>query len=201
MKNAKEKDFDKAGLHWTTGKIVCLCAKLLDQIDGSIRGCLTLSGEDERKILEGFFNFLIINKVSKIGGKGNVDFDIPFIIGRALVHDIGLPLMLQSNTVDDVDKIFGWGKQASQRATLDRYAFALGIEGKTMHGSEVQGLVNNIRLGIEKWSTLELYCNRDVEIPLDILRRYSKIFTVTNTGEDDGITVRENKGETGLLTA
>ncbi len=174
--NAKAKDLDKTALHWTTGKIICICA-----IDPILQKGFTFSGDDERKILTQFFSLLETGYGSLVG-KNSDTFDIPYIVGRAMALDLGLPRTLQ-HAVTDVDKIFGWSAATTQRANLNRYAFGLGIDTKTSHGSKVQSVYRNIVQGRESWKVLEEYCMQDVKITAEILTRYYKPFTKEENDE------------------
>ena len=194
-KKAKAKELEKLSKHWTTGKVVCICAAILDSISGCHTATNCYTGDDEKAIIEGFFNMLVKEYISRCSGKGSQDFHVPFIIGRALVHKTGIPPILRNSNIDDVDKIFGYSKASSQRASLARYAHALGLSynEKMPNAASVLPM---IRLGIENWSTIEQSCRKNAEISLDILARYGIIFTNdNNVGGKYGSTVCENQAK------
>jgi predicted PolB exonuclease-like 3'-5' exonuclease len=176
--NAKAKDLEQAGLHWWTGKIICIgCYDMLSNTEWFFYG------DDEQKILVDFFTLLETNSYTNIIGKSSSDFDIPFIIGRTLRHNIGLPTILRRTNLDDVNKMFSFSKTSSQISSLANYAWGLEIEGKLGHGSQVQTMYNLAMLGDNKqWQDIANYCKRDVMIVVEMVNRYYKCF-INQKGE------------------
>lgn len=158
----RAKDLEKAPLHWWTGKVVCI---------GAIHGdeCLTFSGEDEAVNLAKFFDWALDIDCPLIGKSGDY-FDMPFIVGRCLANDMGIPGFLRpGRSIQDVDQIFSFSSHCDQRSNLANYAFGLGIQGKTGHGSDVAAMYE-----AKEWEKLETYCIRDVEIVAEMMKRWLK---------------------------
>ncbi len=171
----RHDDEDKAALHWWTGKILCIGAKSLDQPANSF----VFAGPDEKEILCLFFDRLAKEgQVQLIGKSGDV-FDRPFVIGRAMANDTGIPSALRPyRAVEDIDHIFGFSARCNQTGKLNDYAQGLGIDGKTGHGGDVKGIYDEARLGnSDAWTKIANYCLNDVHITYEILRRWQKDYT------------------------
>jgi hypothetical protein len=161
---ANRKDaLEKAGLHWWTGRVVCICWKLGDkQTTGII-------SRNEKHVLNNFF--AACNSVTDpfLIGKNGTDFDIPFLVGRCLAHDVGVPQFLRpQRPIDDINRVFGYVRN-SQWGKLGDYAWGLGLDGKLADGSQVQTMWDE-----DKHDEIFDYCLRDVEIPAELLARYTK---------------------------
>jgi len=160
----RRKDIERAALHWTTGQIVCISCV------SEFTPAVVWSGLDERKVIFGFFEYLQSCNGYYPCGKSFKNFDLPFIVGRAMVHKLAIPGKLKiNNVIADIDDIFGVSARSNQHASLADYAFALDIPGKLdgLDGSNVAELVST-----GKWGLLEKYCIRDSEIANEILNRY-----------------------------
>lgn len=172
----RQADMDRAALHWWTGKIVCICANVI----GLEERPRTFIGADEPELLRQYFDWLSTLQSRCNGltilGKSSEYFDRPFIIGRALALDLGLPEILRPyRGIQDIDHIFAFSARCDQISNLGDYAFGLGIAGKTMHGSGVAALYTEILMGDHsKWKTLGDYCAQDTDIATEMLRRYLK---------------------------
>lgn len=185
----RQKDMDQAALHWWTGKIICICANVLvpghKSADEDYKP-LTLIGDDEKELLCQFFDKLErlqerLGGIVVIGKSGDY-FDLPFIVGRALAHDLGVPQALRTrDTVRDIDHIFSFSSQCDQRSSLDNYAFGLGLKGKTGHGSQIAGLYAQIQMGeTDKWQVIGDYCANDTDIATTMLKRWIKPYICRN---------------------
>jgi hypothetical protein len=179
----RQKDFDKAALYWWTGKIICISTKVLGLPDFKTK---TFFGDDEKKLLRAFFDYLAeiaehsLHPVSIIG-KSSADFDIPYTIGRAIVHDIGIPECLRPfRRINDVDQIFGATAASAQRTSLANYAYALNLSGKLGRGDQVSGWYLQTRMGdATAWKTITDYCAGDTDIAAEILTRWLKPYIPT----------------------
>ncbi len=176
----RQKDMDQAALHWWTGKVICICANV---ISNHPEKPLTLFGDDERELLCAFYDWLWgvtsrSNGATVLGKSGDY-FDIPFLVGRSLAHDLGLPEALRTRGhIRDIDHIFSFSSQCDQRTSLDNYAFGLGVKGKTGHGSSIAGLYSQIQMGDEtKWTDIHTYCANDTDIATTMLKRWLKTYT------------------------
>ena len=170
VESQREKDIDKAALHWWLSKIICICAITYDT-----RFTKTFSGDDERLLLKEFFTHLENNgPYVQLVGKSSISFDIPFLVGRALALNLGLPDCLRQNIekITDVDQLFSRFRMCSQITSLSNYAFGLGIEGKLAKGGDVAKMHEE-----ERWDEIEQYCRRDTEIVCEMIKRYQKPFT------------------------
>lgn len=163
------EDFNKAGLYWWTGKIICITLHHVLRGDKK-----AFYGEDELQLLTEFFTFLKNECAGcHLIGKSSDHFDIPFILGRALAHDLGIPQILRTNwaKINDVDKIFAFSKACSQVSTLNAYAFGLGIKQKLRHGSQVKQMHSE---GLTE--EIMEYCQQDTDIVAEMIRRFTKDF-------------------------
>ncbi len=185
----RQKDMDKAPLHWWTGKVICICANVI----GLEEKPKTFMGDDERELLMSFFDWLDhvwrrTHGYTLIAKSGEF-FDFPFLIGRAMSCDIGIPDILRPRrSIADIDHIFSFSSQCDQRSNLNNYAFGLNIAGKTGHGSQVAGLYSQIMMGDQdKWNDIGRYCASDTDIASEILRRYLKVYITRNELEPEKI--------------
>ena len=90
-------------------------------------------------------------------------------------HDLGLPKHLRlSQPINDVQKIFGWGRQAGQVTSLENMGKALDLSvKKTGSGAEVATLWAEGRHG-----ELMDYNMNDALMVAEIWRRYEKEFKI-----------------------
>ncbi len=167
IEKARVKDATMAGLKWYTGKVCCICME--DVKTGEKWGVYSANEkevlDETTKILNGHINKTLI-------GKSSVDFDVPFLIGRYLVNAIRAPMIL-NHKAEDVDNFFSRSRSCGQRSKLDTYAFALGLPLKTMSGDKVQGMYDEGKL-----DEIKEYCEHDVYIVAEMVRRHSKVFNV-----------------------
>lgn len=169
----RQKLLENGGLKWWTGKVICISSSTPT---GTLK---TWCGDDEREILTGFFDFLVTEcNGYMVGGKQSSDFDIPFLVGRAMALDLGVPDHLRTNyEIRDVNYIFGPSHMSGQRGKLDDYAFGLNIAGKLGHGSDVYGKYMLAITGdANQWNEIKRYCEQDVTISMEVAKRYSKPF-------------------------
>lgn len=182
---AEQKNYtEKAGLYWWTGKVCCISVAA-DSTVGEV--ATSFVGSDEKKILCEFFNYLTeferLGEPLQVVGFNSKSFDVPFVRGRAMYHNIGLPLCLThgKRPVTDVFEIFNTSIKSrnEQRNTLATYAFGLGIQGKTGSGADVAAMYEKIIKGEAKWDDLSDYCEQDALIVYKIMDRYNKRYQIT----------------------
>jgi len=178
----RQRDMGQAALHWWSGKIICLCANVVG-LDERPR---TFLGDDEPELLQSFFDWLWLvcdrgNGVTVLAKSGDY-FDLPFIIGRSLVHDLGIPEVLRPRRpIQDIDHIFSYSTNCDQRSNLGNYAFGLNIPGKTAHGSDVASMYSQIQMGDgDMWTKIGAYCAQDTDIATTMLTRYLKRYVARN---------------------
>jgi hypothetical protein len=162
----REKLRDKLALHWWTGRVVLICAS----VDGLNHSFIS---RDEVQILHWFADFLKDHQISTLMGKSSDDFDVPFLVGRYIANDIGIPSVLQpynNRVVQDIDQWFG--HRSSQQSTLENYAWGMGIRGKTASYKKVaewwDGYLDGNK---ESMPQLIAYCAQDVAIVSEFLKR------------------------------
>ena len=170
----RKKDEERAGLHWWTGKICCICTE--DVVSGEKKA---FYGDDEYKLLYKFLSYLQMEKNGyTLIGKNSKDFDIPFTVGRLLANNTGLTRHFGNfSTLKDVNEMFSYSKACSQIGHLSDYAWGLGVSGKLAHGSDVQGMYDVATLTDKNvWNDIVKYCEQDVNITSEMVRRYYKTF-------------------------
>lgn len=176
----RHEDMQKAALRWWTGQIVCITMRPL-------RGHWnrkTVFGGDEAALLRQVFDILSAEKDKPhLLGKNGDTFDRPYTIGRALALNLGIPdLFRPYRPIEDINHIFGFSARCDQVGKLDDYAFGLGIQGKTGHGTDVQGWFNQAELGDESaWKKIAHYCADDDDIVHEMLRRWLKPYLTAAT--------------------
>lgn len=180
INSARLSDMEGAGLHWWTGKIICICGT--DAVTGE---SYNFYGENEKEILTKFFDVVLKNNYTTFIGKNSSTFDMPFIVGRALHHDTGLPPALFNRSIRDIDHVFSYSSQCAQRSSLADYAWGLGIQGKSGHGSEVHGMYLMSKLNEGEWDNIVSYCKNDVAIVVEMFRRYCKQYVTLLGGTND----------------
>lgn len=171
----KEEARRKHALSWWTGKVISVA--VVDVFGDDEPLCFY--GHDEKVILEQLATCL--NRPCNIIGKSNDMFDNYFLIGRYMLHKLDIPKVLKPQFRSrqfDVDKFFGYSAQSSQRGSLNDYAHGLGIETKTMKGSDVHDLYSQIMISDEKeanrlWKELVDYNIHDSEIVAEMARRFA----------------------------
>ncbi len=175
----RQADMERAALSWWTGRVLCVSATPVNGPAALISA--TFSGVDEREVLLDFFDYLAATQARGGGrvipiGKASDIFDIPFLIGRAMAHDLGVPDCLRGwRKLTDVDLIFGPSSGLNQRGRLSDYAWGLQSGAKLAHGSGVAAMWLDIQMGLPgAWDVLTAYCEQDVAITADILRKYLK---------------------------
>jgi len=154
--------FDKAALSPLTGRIVAigLACQKEDGWDYTVK--LAKSAEEEAPMLESlneyFGDFLCHQLVTFNGRK----FDLPFILARAMVHDITLtyrfPVGYDKNHADLRDILI--------EGSLDYWATLILGEAKNGSAADVAGLVEE-----NKWDELSTYCENDVALTVKIWER------------------------------
>lgn len=174
----RQKMIETAALYWWSGKIVCITAKIRNK-----KPPMIWFGSNEAKILSKFFDWLAENPGIPLIGKSSDDFDVPFIIGRAMAHNLGIPYHLRMGKPDylsDIDKIWGFSKAAPQRSSLNNYCIGLGIKQKIAHGTDVAKWYDMAMSGDDtQWKKITEYCVDDTMIVDTILDRYLKPYNKT----------------------
>lgn len=160
----KIKRSDKPGLHWLTGKVVCICVKPLG------KPLMTFCDEDEGAILSALYDCLLtLRPVNLITFNGR-SFDVPFILMRGLTHGLDFSALLPRDKwsklhMDLYEHLGGrWGLNAK----LSEICWLLGINGICGSGSEIQGLYDN-----NDFPKIIEHCIGDVEA---VEQLYNRLF-------------------------
>jgi hypothetical protein len=173
----------KSGLYPWTGTVTTICA--MDS-----EGLHKFYGNNEYKLLSDFGDYITAlerryGRITLIG-KNSKNFDQPFLVGRYLAHNLGVPDSLRpTQEPKDIDECFGYSSQ-SIRGTLSDYAYLLGMK-KTSHGSNAQQMYDATALDDSAWKDLVEYCAQDVIITYEFLMRYMKQFQPSIPSEDSTV--------------
>jgi DNA polymerase elongation subunit (family B) len=170
VEEKRKELLEKAALYWWTGKIVCIS---LWDVDSNIPWAMVSDNESE--LLRSFFSYLSEFPNHRLIGKNSDEFDSPWIRGRAMRHDLGIPKHFRlPHAFGDVQKIFGYNRSASQVTSLKNMGEALQLNTrKSGDGSDVAELW---RYG--QHEELKAYCLDDTRMVAEIWRRYEKEFSV-----------------------
>lgn len=106
-----------------------------------------------------------------------MDFDVPFLLVRSLVHDLDVPFDGRSLTrryaqhphYDVKQVITGWNTRG--KGSLDDYLRAFRLPTKTAHGSEVYGMAQR-----GEWQAIGDYAAADAAATLALYHRVSRVF-------------------------
>jgi DNA polymerase elongation subunit (family B) len=176
-----------SGLNPLYSKILCLS---IGYFDGSEYKFKTLSG-DEKEIIDTFFKiiykFMNNQKFKYIAGHNVKNFDIPYILKRAMINgfnyeDFITPFKIigrkpwELEHIKDTKEMWAFGSNMF-KGTLEEVCVALGIESPKngeVKGSDIfryyylkDDLPQERRL-----SDIKSYCERDVRSVLEILKRF-----------------------------
>lgn len=120
----------KAALRWHIGRVISIA--YIDK-EGEENFFI---GEDESVVIGNFFDSL--PPLATLIGKNIVNFDIPFLKGRCIALDMGLPSILKDKQAAfDIDSVFSMSARCDQTVSLEGYALGLGIEGKPHDSSMI----------------------------------------------------------------
>lgn len=165
------------GLSWVTGKVFCVSVINAERLDP-----VTFIGFEESVVLKDLAQYLneFVPDTSKLFAKSGRDFDYPFLTGRYVANQIPLPSILKrGSALNDIDDLITFAKTSGQRGKLSDYAYGMGFDGKTMHGSQMQDEYNRAMLADKQSQATILtdimkYCEQDTRIVAEFLRRYYK---------------------------
>jgi len=176
-----EKIKQQAPLYWYLSRPVTIC-----MYDEEKDTRLSFSDQDPTLLLTKFCNSLVTEYQDHfLCGKNSTKFDMPIVTGWLLKYNIGVPHHFRRNlkALTDIDHIFGYSATMNcQISTLADYAFGLGIDGKTMSGSDVGELYMAYQMGLDKTALDKIieYCHQDVAIVTEMRKRFFKPFYVKN---------------------
>jgi 3'-5' exonuclease len=177
--NAESEDEDKkAALDAISGRIVCIGGIVLEEFRPSL--AFTLVGEEERLLLEGFWQRLEALRVKGFVTHNGLSFDLPFIWKRSVINQVKprFQFDLRRYRTDAVyDTMCVWGNWESRgNVSLNSLAQALGLGSKLGSGAEVSGLWENQRYGElaeyclqDCWLTYGCYCRMNFCAPVPLI--------------------------------
>ena len=169
------KDLEKAALYWWQSKIVSIawCHMHSDTCEPISRG--SSCSDNEVVIIKSFIDAVFnspYGTVHHLIGKNSKNFDIPYLIGRLIALNLGVPDFLRAriSSMGDIDEIFGsQSARNSQITTLENYAFGLGMDGKLMKATKVESLYRS-----RDYTSIKKYNVDDVRILTEIYRRWKR---------------------------
>lgn len=192
LADKKAKLRAQASLYWYIGRVVCICA-----YSTKTKQYLTWWDTDEKKLLYRFGRDISQSYSDHQIVAKNIEFDRPFLIGRYIAWDLGVPSQIRlhskDKSVDDIDKYLSLRSSSCQQiTTLENYAFGIGIPGKLYDsGFDIKDLYYKWRLGNpHAIQDIASHCHRDVEITAEFHRRATKDFDPDNPDmvvEDEAI--------------
>ena len=171
------KDLEKAALHWWMSKVVSIAWNHVHDETGEVITAGVRTGEDECDVISAFINTAMDSayRVSRVVGKNAKNFDHPYLIGRLLALDLGIPDFLRArvSAMGDINEIFGsLSAKNCQITSLENYAFGLGIAGKLSTGSGVESMYK-----AGAFDDIKKYNVRDVEIIAEMWRRFMRPYS------------------------
>ena len=174
VKTQQMRDLEKAALHWWQSKICSIAWAHVHEESGEIISRGVKAGPQEDMVIKLFFDAALNSpyRVARVIGKNSKNFDTPYLIGRCIALNLGLPPFLRSriSSFGDIDEIFGsLSARNSQITTLANYAFGLDITGKTGSALSVETFYRN-----QNFEAISDYNIHDVEIVYEMYRRYKK---------------------------
>lgn len=134
-------------------RIICICCYNTDNNEVK-----SFCGEDEKKIIEDFFEYVKSLNSPHLIGYNCDSFDLPFVVRRAVVHKIRIPVF----STTDLRKVangFKYSYNKHEKGRLRDWAMILGMKVDTLPGSEMFKLFSE-----KKFDEVEKHCLEDIEI-------------------------------------
>jgi uncharacterized protein YprB with RNaseH-like and TPR domain len=158
-------DVETLGLEPMTDKLSCICVKNYHS-----KEAICFSGKDEKKILEDFWVFISKHNtpIELIGWNSNA-FDIPFIIKRCVINEVPVKQFSATDLRLLVNGFF-YSYEKKARGNLGDWANIMGIEKKTLLGSEMPELYTQ-----GNFKLISEHCSEDVDITEKLMDRLIKI--------------------------
>ena len=164
-----EKEYEKSKFDGTFGRIVCIGVFILDKND-SLVDSIVWYGSNESAILEGFWSEISLIRPHLIITHNGLNFDLPFIKKRSIIHQIKPPLELslakfRSSPIYDTMAIWAnWDPRYFIK--LDVLARVLDVETKTGSGDQVAQMWEK-----KQYEAIAKYCLNDVYVTYACYRR------------------------------
>jgi uncharacterized protein YprB with RNaseH-like and TPR domain len=199
QKQYKDHFKEKAGLYAEFAKIVCISVGFLHKGELIIK---SFYGDKEETILIDFFDLIntVGSKFKSFVGFASNQFDIPFIIKRALINRLSVPDLVDVSglkpwelvhiDLKDEFKLTGW-----ETPSLTTLAYALGAP--TSKGGEVEGHnLSDFYYGDreDKLEVIMDYCEKDVWVTCNIFLKMTLQDSLTSyTSKTNGDKETEDK--------
>jgi predicted PolB exonuclease-like 3'-5' exonuclease len=162
------------------GKIICIsCGFAHDDWVGIEFKTKSFSWADEKQIVLDFLSAIDKKSFDKLCWFNIVNFDIPFVFKRALVHGLKIPRILSTydeqnwgskkpREMSSLDLMLVWKSTGSKNTSLDIVCKTLGIESpKQDHDwSQVAEMYT-----MWKFAEIEKYCEGDVIACYEIYKK------------------------------
>ncbi len=148
-------------------KIITICLKIMDE------PVKVFSGDDEKKILNEFWNFLeefsTKNPFYRIVTHNGYKFDVPFIMLRSYMNEINIPKtikintnqwnMMNSNHFDTMIFFSNNGNFVNSNLYILATLNGIKIPENKTSGSEIERMYIN-----KEWDKITEHCCQDVEV-------------------------------------
>lgn len=149
-------------------KIIVICAKLMNQ---EIK---IFEGENEKKMLEDFWNFLNLNRDAVIITHNGYGFDIPFLILRSCINNVKIPVnininkwsMERSNHFDTMIFFSQYGSFINPNLEVLGRLHGVEVEKSEIYGADVERLYKE-----GKRDLIINKCKQDVELLENVFRK------------------------------
>ena len=173
--------YDRAPIHAEFAKIVCISV-VARNTDRSIKK-ISFCWDDEKKVLEDFFQLLNAAPSANLWGHNVKSFDIPFICKRAIINSLRIPKVLDYWTypawkMDAVVDTMELRKRSAFLSTsLELIASCLDLPSpkSIMNGDEVSSIywesLNNAEWHQQKLMEIKDYCEWDALTSLFIYEK------------------------------
>ncbi|MEX5215098.1 MAG: ribonuclease H-like domain-containing protein [Nitrospiraceae bacterium] len=161
-RKAEDELYERSSFDGTFSRIVCIGLVLCSD-DMEPRGAMAWYGNDERKLLQQFWQRIGKERPSLYITHNGLGFDLPFIKKRSIIHQVkpSLEINLARFRTDPVyDTMAVWSNWETRGwIKLDVLARALQVDNKSGSGGQVLGMWER---GEEK--EVALYCLQDVYV-------------------------------------
>jgi len=161
----KKLKSDRAGLHFLTGRVVCVGAKIFGRTPDMF------AQEEEEITLAGLYTYLDSRQPFTLVTFNGRDFDVPMLYMRGLLHgfDFSQVLPMDKYSKNHIDLYQHLGGRWGMNGKLAELAWHFGIEdGLEGSGSDVQKDFDN-----GDWDGIIEHCRADV---ITTEKLYQKMF-------------------------
>lgn len=162
-------DIETSGLEALESRVLCICVN-----EASSKDILTISGEDESKLLREFWELMdCADKDDQIVGYGIDAFDIPFLIKRSIICKVPISKKYKTLKIVDLRKSvnsFFVSYNKFDKGKLSDWANVMGIPVKTEDGGHMPQFYAD-----KNWKAIEEHCQEDVAITTKLYERLKEV--------------------------